>query len=119
MPDWEHVVALAQAELPETELSTSYGTPALKVRRNLFARLREDERQMAVFVDFMEREALTQENPDTFIVTDHYRDYPMVMVNLARVDAEELHEILIESWRRRAPKSFVADLEAGESTDGV
>ena len=63
MPDWDHVVALAQAELLEVEISTSYGTPALKVRKKLFARLREDERQLVVFVDFMEREALVQASP--------------------------------------------------------
>ena len=33
MPDWDHVVTLAQAEFPEVEISTSYGTPALKVCR--------------------------------------------------------------------------------------
>ncbi len=119
MSSWDEVVAFCEGTLPEVDRSTSYGTPALKVRKKLFARLKEDGEHVVVFVDFMEREALTQENPDTFSVTDHYRDYPMVMVNLARVDPEELHEILIESWRRRAPKRFVAELEAGESTDGV
>ena len=63
MPDWNLVVSLAQAELPEVEISTSYGTPALKVRKKLFARLREDERQLVLFVDFMEREALIQSPP--------------------------------------------------------
>ena len=29
---------------------------------------------MVVFIDFMEREAMTQESPDTYVVTDHYRD---------------------------------------------
>ena len=55
MPDWDHVVSLAQAELPEVEVSTSYGTPALKVRKKLFARLREDSEHL---VKLRLREAL-------------------------------------------------------------
>ena len=112
MPDWDHVVTLAQAELPDVELSTSYGTPALKVRKKLFARLLEDDRRMAVYVDFMEREALVQASPETFIVTPHYQDWPMVLIDLPSVDPVELRELLIESWRRRAPKRLVAEYDA-------
>jgi hypothetical protein len=112
VPDWDHVVALAQAELPEVELGTSYGSPALKVRKKLFARLREDSEHLVLFVDFMEREALVQSSPRTFQVTPHYQDWPMVLVNLAEVDSEELRELVIESWRRRAPKRLVAEYDA-------
>ena len=117
MPSWEDVVSLAQAELPEVELGTSYGTPALKVRKRLFARLREDGETLVLFVDFMEREALVQSSPDTFMVTPHYQDSPMVLVDLARVDPGELRELLIESWRRRAPKRLLSayDRDAGDT----
>ena len=96
---------------PAVEDGTSYGTPALKVRKKLFARLREDERQLVLFVDFMEREALIQSSPDTFIVTPHYQDWPMVVIDLPSVDPEELRELVIESWRRRAPKRLVAEYD--------
>ena len=114
MPCWDEVVSLCEAELPEVERSTSYGTPALKVKGKLFARLKENGEQLVVFVDFMEREALTQENPDVYLVTDHYRDYPMMLVNLAAVPDDELREVLIESWRRRAPKKLGAELDSGD-----
>ena len=118
MPDWDHVVTLAQAELPEVEVSTSYGTPALKVRNKLFARLREDGEHVVLFVDFMEREALIQTSPTVFIVTPHYQDWPMVLIHLASVDPEELRELVIESWRRRAPKRLVASYDdAGDDQD--
>ena len=107
---WDEVIALCEAELLEVERSTSYGTPALKVKGKLFARLKEDEERIAIFVDFMEREAMTQENPDAYIVTDHYRDWPMMLVDLEAVPDDELREVLIESWRRRAPKKLVAEL---------
>ncbi len=113
MATWEDVIALCEAELPEVERSTSYGTPALKVRGKLFARLKEDAERIAIFVDFMEREAMTQENPDAYIVTDHYRDHPMMLVDLAAVPDDELREVLVESWRRRAPKRLLASFDDG------
>jgi hypothetical protein len=119
VPSWEDVVSLAQGELPEVELSTSYGTPALKVRKKLFARLREDGEHLVLFVDFMEREALVQSSPATFLVTPHYQDYPMVLVNLAHVHADELRELVIESWRRRAPKRLVADYDERDGAAGA
>jgi len=39
--NWDDVAAMG-LELPEVEVSTSYGTPALKVRKKLIARLQED-----------------------------------------------------------------------------
>ena len=103
MPDWRTVRALG-SELPEVEEGTSYGTPALKVRGKMFARLREDGETLVVWTDFLEREALTQGDPETFFITPHYEDYPLVLIALERVDEEELRELLIESWRERAPK---------------
>lgn len=115
MPDWDEVIAICEAELPEVDHSTSYGTPALKVRGKLFCRLREDEVQIVVFCDFMEREALLQSDPDAFQVTPHYQEWPMVLITLAAVASDELFELLIESWRRRAPKRLLAAYdEAGE-----
>jgi len=114
MATWERVTEICEAELPEVERSTSYNTPALKVRKKLFARLRENEEQIAIFVDFMEREALVQSNPDVYVVTDHYRDYPMVLVELSKIPDDELCEVLIESWRRRAPKRLVAEYDQRE-----
>jgi hypothetical protein len=57
MPDWETAKALG-LELPDTVEGTSYGTPALKVRDKMFARLREDGETLVVWTDFLEREAL-------------------------------------------------------------
>ncbi|MDQ3759221.1 MAG: MmcQ/YjbR family DNA-binding protein [Actinomycetota bacterium] len=113
MPTWDDVIAICEEELPELERSTSYNTPALKVRGKLFARLKESGDEIAVFVDFMEREALVQENPGAYVVTDHYRDYPMMVVNLRAIPSDELREVLVESWRRRAPKRLVSELDAG------
>jgi hypothetical protein len=105
---WGTVVELA-ARLPGVEESTSYRTPALKVRGRLFARLREDGESVVVFADDTEREALVQQDPDTFFTTPHYQGHPIVLIRLARVDPTQLEELLVESWRRKAPPTVLRD----------
>ena len=100
--------------LPEAQEGPSYGTPAFRVRRKLFARLLEDGESVVVKVDFGEREALTAMQPETFVVTPHYRNYPMVIVRLATVDPDELGELLTEAWRRAAPPRLLAAFDAAE-----
>ncbi len=100
---WDDVKRLA-LELPEVEESTWYGTPALKVRGKGFCRLREDEENIVLMVDMLEREALMQSEPEMFHITPHYQDYPAMLVCLATVDREMLREQIIESWLRKAPK---------------
>ena len=77
MANWETVCELG-ARLPEVEQGTWYGTPALKVSRQGFARLREDG-ALVVMIDVLEREALMQEDPETFYITPHYQDYPAML----------------------------------------
>jgi hypothetical protein len=103
-------IALA---LPETVEGTSYGTPSFHVRGKLFCRRLEDEVSIVVYVDPIERAELADWKPDTFQVTPHYQNYPMVIVRLATAEREELREVLVESWRRRAPKRLVSVYDAG------
>jgi arsenate reductase (glutaredoxin) len=111
MSSWDDVVRLGAA-LPETEVSTHYGTPALKVRRRMYARLRDDGETLVVRVDMGEREALMRAEPEVFHITDHYREYPYVLVALAAIPGTELREVLAESWLRAAPKRLAAQHEA-------
>lgn len=98
------------ARLPEVEQGTSYGTPALKVRGKLFVRLKEDGDTIVLRTDSFEREHLMSTAPQTFFITDHYRDYPWVLVRLATVDIAQLRELLEDAWRRVAPKKLITTL---------
>ena len=80
---FETVCQLALA-LPGVEASTSYGTPALKVRKKLMARMREDGETLAIMIDYGDREFRLQTNPEVFYVTDHYAGYPMILVRILR-----------------------------------
>ena len=87
MASWETVCEIG-AELPEVERSTWFNTPSLKVRGKGFARLREDG-ALVVMIDILEREALLQQDPETFYITPHYQDYPAMLIDLERVDERD------------------------------
>ena len=104
---WDEVVAIGLA-LPEVEVSTSYGTPALKVRGKFLTRLRsEDDSLVLVGVGFDEREFLIEAEPQTFHITPHYKDYPTVLARLGRVEAATVARLLERRWRAVAPKRVV------------
>jgi hypothetical protein len=94
--------------LPGAEESTSYGTPAFKVKGKLFARLHQDGESLVVGVDFEQREEMISADPEKFYITDHYLSYPWVLVRLSKVRPDELRDLLIGSWRRTAPKQLVS-----------
>jgi hypothetical protein len=69
---------------PEVD-GTSYGTPTLKVRKKVLARLKEDGDSLVVpGVPADERDMLVENQPDAFYFTDHYRDYPIVLIRLSK-----------------------------------
>ena len=90
--------------LPEVEEGSSYGTPAFRVRGKFFARLREDGESVVIRTDLVERDMLLQADPESFFITDHYRDYPLMLVRLACVRADVLRDLLQQSWHAVAPK---------------
>jgi hypothetical protein len=89
--------------LPEVEESTSYGTPAFKVRGKLFARLHQDGESLVVRIDQRERVMRMQADPVTYYITDHYINYPWILVRLASVSRDDLGELLKEAWKLVAP----------------
>src|SRR6266404_7652278 len=93
--------------LPGAEESTSYGTPAFKVKGKLFARQHQDGESLVVGVDFEEREELMAAAPEKFYITDHYLNYPWMLVRLSAVRRNEIRDLLIRSWRRAAPTRLV------------
>ena len=93
--------------LPGAEEGTSYGTPACKVKGKLFARLHQDGESLVIGVDFEEREALMAAAPEKFYITDHYLNYPWMLVRLSAVRRDEIRDLLIQSWRRAAPRRLV------------
>ena len=113
MPTWDDVVALGTA-LPEVEESTWFRTPSLKVAGKGFARLRsEAEGGLVLICDLGEKEAMLASGDPAYYTTSHYDGYGAILVDLERVDPDQLAELIEESWRLKAPaklrKAFDAD----------
>lgn len=108
------VAALARA-LPDVVVTTSYGTDSLKVKDKMLARIWEDGTTLVLRVSIVVRDHLIASEPDRFFLTDHYRNYPYVLVRLGAISAGELTPLLEEAWRQVAPKRAVAafDRRAG------
>src|SRR5438132_5442978 len=101
--------------LPGAEESTSYGTPAFKVKKKLFARQHQDGESLVIAVDFEEREEMMRAAPEKFYITDHYLNYPWMLVRMSKVNRDELRDLLIGSWRRVAGKPMVTALDKSGS----
>jgi hypothetical protein len=99
---------------PEVEDGTSYGTPALKVRKKMLARLKEDGDSLVVpGVAQDQREMLVESRPKLFYFTDHYRDYPIVLIRLSMAKRADIEPFLHRQWRTLASKKAVRDYDAG------
>jgi hypothetical protein len=108
---WETVRELAVG-LPGVEESTSYGTPALKIRGKLFARLHQEGDAVVLRIDMGERAMRMRADPRTFYITDHYLPHPWMLVRLSTVRRDDLAELLKESWRLRAPRRLLAESDS-------
>ena len=107
-------VRLAAQAFPGVEDSTSYGTPALKVRGKLLARLHQSGECLVLRADLLGREILLQSDSRVFYITDHYRDYPWVLVRFSGVDAGALPDLIERAWRLVAPKTLIAKYDSGK-----
>lgn len=111
--NFETVRKLALA-LPDVEESTMYGSPAVKLRGNLLACIpthcSAEPGSLAVRVAFEDRAALLKEAPETYYLTDHYGNYPVVLVRLSTISTDALKDLLRMSWKfagsQKSKRSF-------------
>lgn len=98
---------------PEANEKPSYGKPAFFVAKKFFTRHRDEDDSIVWIVGSIdERDHLLEIDPKTYFITDHYRDYPSVLVRTARIDAAMLKTMLERRWRAIAPKKLVREMEA-------
>ena len=100
------MVGLART-LPGVEEGSSYGTPALRVKKAFMCRLREDGETLAIRCDPDERPLLIEAHPGVLFVTPHYEAWPMVLVALPRAEEGLVRELLEDAWLEKAPKRLV------------
>lgn len=101
---WDKVTAIALG-WPAVYEKLCFGTPALYVEKKFFVRLKEDNHTVVVY--HHDRDELIASNPDVFFTTDHYKNYPSVLIDLERVCKNELKALLANAWRIRASKKLL------------
>ena len=102
------------ADLPETEASTHFGKPALKVRKRAFALVmphkpRPEGETLVLMIDLADKEMLLAHRPDICFETPHYRGYPAVLVRMEEVGPEDLAPLLAAAWRYVAPAALARE----------
>ena len=90
--------------LPGVEAATKYdGSPVLKAGGSFMAGLAmhrsAEPETLVVRSGVEERDALLEDAPETYYVTDYYRPHPVVLVRLSRIDRDALRDLLSVSWR--------------------
>lgn len=106
---WDEAVACALA-LPDSELSTSYGKPAVKIASNGRAFLfpsHEADTSFAVAIDLDTVEILKATEPETYWQTPHYEGWPAVLIRYEAADEERVRDTIRRSHAYAAalPKS--------------
>lgn len=98
---------------PEANEKPSYGKPAFFIAKKFFTRLRDEDDSIVWIVGSMdERDHLLEIDPKTYFITEHYRDYPSVLVRTARINEMMLKKMLERRWRAVAPKKLLKELDA-------
>ena len=100
--DFDVVREIALA-LHDVEESTGRGALGLKVGGKLLTcpalHRSAEPNTLVVRIDFDRRAELIAADPDVYYVTDHYENYPSVLVRLSQIDRNSLQDLLGMAWR--------------------
>jgi hypothetical protein len=106
-------IALA---LPGAEEVTAYRTRGVKVCGKIFSRWRtEAEAALAIRCGLLDRQILLQARPDVFFLTDHYLNYPMILVRLDKISRAALIDLTERAWRLVAPAKLVRERDSAKA----
>lgn len=96
---FDEAVAFALT-LPDTELGTSYGKPAVRVASNGRAFLfpsHEPDTSFGVAINLGTIEILKETDPDTFWQTPHYVGWEGVLIRYDSKDEERVRDVIERS----------------------
>jgi hypothetical protein len=106
--------------LPDVEVTTTWGQPTLKVRGKMFVCIASHKSAepdtLVVMMDFADRDALLEDDPDTYYLKEHYVGYPCVLVRLSRVHPDALHDLVTGAHRYVSAKSRKKPAAARDSS---
>lgn len=119
MATWRDVGRLALA-LPETREESSYGGQRSwtvngkgfvwerPLRKSDLAALGKNAPDGPILgvrtADLEMKDVLLKSNPKAIFTTPHFDGYPAVLVQLEKISAKDLKDLIVEAWFTRAPK---------------
>jgi hypothetical protein len=103
------------AQLPEFEERETWGQPTFRVRNKMFGTADEESRAATFKATPEEQAALLEQDAATFGYARYVGKHGWVRIDLSRVDPQQCHEIVVEAWRRTAPKRVVSAWEQAGS----
>ena len=89
-----------------------WGHPTLRVGDKMFASGMPGGDTLSVKASKEEQADLVAAAPETYAVAAYVGRFGWVRVQLSTVDADELRDLVIEAWRRTAPKKLVKEYDA-------
>jgi hypothetical protein len=95
--------------LPGAEHRTSANYTALSVHGKKFGYLWPRTSTVGLKQTISEQLALVAERPDVFEVQFTAGGFGWVVVQLGRIELDELSELVLEAWRLSAPENLLAD----------
>lgn len=107
-------LAAAGAHLPGVEQSTSYGTPSLKVKAKMLARVLDAD-TLVLSCPVEDKALLIEAAPRIYFETPHYDGYPLVLARVSKIKPKELAHRIELAWRMHAPKKLVAQFDAARA----
>jgi hypothetical protein len=99
-------------EFPGVEEGASWGMPTFRVRGKMLARLHEDGESL--ILKCADRDPLLQSQPQTYYVTKHYQNYPLVLVRLAKARRSALRDLIEQAWRLEASAKLIKLYDSGD-----
>jgi hypothetical protein len=99
--------------LPDAEQRETWGSKTFRVRDKIFVIMSDDGTRASVKATRGEQSALIAENPETFTFPAYVGRHGWIGVDVHRIGAEHLRELLTEAWRLTAPKRVVRAFDAG------
>ena len=102
------VRSMALALPATTEVVTWETDLTWRVRDKMFVVGGPESPRISVKASMEEQAELIAMNPETYAKAAYVGRFGWVSVDLSTVDPDELNNLIVEAWRRTAPKKLVA-----------
>jgi hypothetical protein len=85
--------------LPNVKEGTAWGYPAFRASGKIFLCFRKDLDAVSIRVPFDQRDEMIEASPETYFTTEHYENYPWVLVHIKMLDPSILLDLVRIGWK--------------------